>query len=273
MPPPTYAPPTPQNVLTNVPSIASLLGQNGLLLRVDDGGASGYSDGSATGLLEGAVIGATATTPIIIQTNAPHGLNTGDYVSIQGVQGQTYANGIWVITYVDATHYSLQGSEPALNQAYVGGTGAWQGITYPALNWFLQAVMVGTAKVKTYTQTLYDSQHLMNSWTVWNYATICATHWLCWRRQNPVPQSINNSYQETMDMLVKIQLGEIAIEDSAYRNEILPTWSNLRIDRRFNIKQLRVLQSVSGRVAPQFPRHWDLTSQLIGPIELNGLVV
>lgn len=64
------------------------------------------------------VTGATNATPIVI-TTATHGLSTGDYVFIEGVTGNTAANGFWTITYVSATQFSLDTSVG--NGAYVSG--------------------------------------------------------------------------------------------------------------------------------------------------------
>ena len=60
---------------------------------------------------------ATNAEPIVITTTDVHGCTTGDGVRIEGVVGNTNANGDWVVTVVDTTHYSLDGS--AGNAAYV----------------------------------------------------------------------------------------------------------------------------------------------------------
>lgn len=56
------------------------------------------------------VNGATNANPIVVSTSNPHPFATGEKVSITNVGGNTGANGIWTITYVDATHFSLNGS-------------------------------------------------------------------------------------------------------------------------------------------------------------------
>lgn len=55
------------------------------------------------------VTGATNTTPIRITVTA-HGLSTGAQVRIAGVGGNTAANGIWIVTRIDADTFSLDGS-------------------------------------------------------------------------------------------------------------------------------------------------------------------
>lgn len=54
-------------------------------------------------------------------TLAGHGLSTGKAVIIQDVEGTTEANGVWLITVVDANSFTLDGS--TFSNAYVqGGT-------------------------------------------------------------------------------------------------------------------------------------------------------
>src|ERR1035438_8477893 len=70
------------------------------------------------------VVGATSGTPVVIQTNVAHGINTGDKVVIWGLCGPTSANGIRIATYVDATHFSIAdtSNNPIVgNGAYCNG--------------------------------------------------------------------------------------------------------------------------------------------------------
>lgn len=62
---------------------------------------------------------ATNATPIVITSSVAHGFTTDQTVTISGVVGNTAANGVFKLTVVNATQYSLQGS--AGNGAYVSG--------------------------------------------------------------------------------------------------------------------------------------------------------
>ena len=64
------------------------------------------------------ISGATNATPIVITTTT-HTFDTGDGVRIASVGGNTDANGDWVITVVDSTHFSLDTSVG--NAAYTSG--------------------------------------------------------------------------------------------------------------------------------------------------------
>lgn len=52
----------------------------------------------------------TNASPIVVQTSASHGMKSGDVCDISNHLGNLNANGIWTITFVDATHFSLNGS-------------------------------------------------------------------------------------------------------------------------------------------------------------------
>lgn len=68
------------------------------------------------------IVGASLQAPIRITTDGPHGFATGDQVNVGGVFGNTAANNdaarpAWTITVVDATAFTLDGSDgtdPAL---------------------------------------------------------------------------------------------------------------------------------------------------------------
>jgi hypothetical protein len=66
------------------------------------------------------VVNATSSAGLIeITTAAAHGLITNDQVQIYGVLGTVEANGAWLVTFVDGTNFTLQGS--AFVNAYISG--------------------------------------------------------------------------------------------------------------------------------------------------------
>lgn len=249
-------PPTLETTYTTSDDIIGLLGASGLTLRIDDAVAS-----------SGGVSGATNASPIEITTAAAHGLSTGTVVLIFGVEGNTAANTEAPITVTGATTFTLDGSSG--NAAYSGG-GAWfstgtsQGLTTQAIN-------LATAKVNRFCQSLYDVADLALSWSVWSWATSIACHWLCARRQNPIPSSINNLYLESLDELQAVRSGNLIIEDIGFRNNIMPQWSACRIDNRWSLKKMRVEAGLSDRTPAQYPRQYDLASQIIAPAEIDSI--
>lgn len=65
--------------------------------------------------------GATPGTPVAVETSVVHTLTTGQQVTITG---NTVANGVWVVTVVDTTHFTLNGS------ASPGGSAAGGSIVF-----------------------------------------------------------------------------------------------------------------------------------------------
>jgi hypothetical protein len=64
------------------------------------------------------ITNATNASPIQITLNG-HSLETGDSIEVRGVLGNTAANGIWIVTRVDANNFTLDGSTG--NAAYTSG--------------------------------------------------------------------------------------------------------------------------------------------------------
>lgn len=247
-------PPTALSTLfTDPQSVGGLLGATGIRLRLDDDATTSIT-----------VTGASNASPIVITTSAAHNLNTGDLIQISGVLGNTTANGIWYVIRLSSTTLSLTGSE-GIGTYSSGGTA--YGITYPESAYMAYSCNFGTSKVMRYTQTLYDTSDLATSWSVWNWATVCAAWWICTRRGNPPPGSLMNLYLESLDELTAVQKQEMVIEDIGYRNEVMPTWSALRVNQMWTIKKMRVETVLSNRNRPQYPQKQDYGAVLIGPAE------
>jgi len=77
--------------------------------------------GFPTGVTTGPISNATNASPIVI-TSTGHGLITGASIAVSGVNGNTAANGTWIITTIDANTFSLNGSVG--NGTYTSG-GTW----------------------------------------------------------------------------------------------------------------------------------------------------
>lgn len=74
------------------------------------------------------ITGATNASPVVVAGS--HSFNTGDSVTIIGVLGNTAINGNWVVTKVDSTHFSADGSVG--NGTYASGGTAYHAL-YSAL--------------------------------------------------------------------------------------------------------------------------------------------
>jgi hypothetical protein len=79
-----------------------------------------YLDGSY--IPSHAVLDASRDSPIKIRSAGPHYLRDGDWVQVTGVVGNMNANGLFAITTVDRSHFTLDGSDGQGD--YLGG-GQW----------------------------------------------------------------------------------------------------------------------------------------------------
>ncbi len=77
------------------------------------------ANGPVAGITNLAVIGATNANPIEIQTASNHGLNTGDWASVSGVEGNSGANITSTIAVTAVDKFTLDGSHGT--GAYVAG--------------------------------------------------------------------------------------------------------------------------------------------------------
>jgi len=96
---------------------------SGVFRSVDSGGSWTPMDIPETlGLIDKVITGATNASPIVI-TSSDHGLDNGDKVVIQGVTGNTAANGTFTVIKISDDTFSLDGSTG--NGDYAGD-GTWQ---------------------------------------------------------------------------------------------------------------------------------------------------
>ena len=105
-------------------------GVNATWTSVQQRGVSSFSSQS--------IIGATNAAPIVISTSLAHGYSTGDVVQIIQANGNTAANGIFKVTVVNSTSFSMDDSS---------GNGAWTsgGIINPI---FCRTIKTATPLVK-----------------------------------------------------------------------------------------------------------------------------
>lgn len=123
--------------------------------------------------------------------------------------------------------------------------------------WIDYSISFGTSFVNRYAAVHYDTSSLAGSWSVWNWATIAASRWLCTRRGNSIPAAIAGWWEETKTELEQVRDRTMYIDDAALRNTASPVWSVLRLDGRYIIPQLRVIRSLSEPTPAQFPQNYD----------------
>jgi phage gp36-like protein len=132
-----------------------------------------------------------------------------------------------------------------------------------------QAISYATAKVDQYAAGRYAASDLAASWVVNEWATSLACCWLCRRRGNPVPASIKELCDATIEDLKAVLAGTLPIADVGQRYTDQPAWSNVRVDPRYRVRQIRVERPISEQSPSQRPtKSRDFGADVIAPGEV-----
>ncbi len=100
------------------------------------------ASGAPTGIVQQVITGATNASPIVITVGTTSGVVTGDTVYVAGIEGNTAANGFWILGTVTGTTAELLGSSG--NGVYTSG-GSLEGADLGLLDLLLQERVVGQA--------------------------------------------------------------------------------------------------------------------------------
>lgn len=126
------------------------------------------------------------------------------------------------------------------------------------------AVNYATAEVNMRVGGRYAPAQLAESWVVYEWATVIAARWLCARRANPVPTTIQDAFDKALEDMLLVQERKLSLNDIAERAAPQPTLSNMTLDSRYRVKQLRVQRPLS-TPRPSVIRNPDhLPSTIIG---------
>lgn len=120
----------------------------------------------------------------------------------------------------------------------------------------------GTSKVKLYCNRRYDDSQLALSGTVLDWATICAAKFLCTRRAQGCPKSLQADYDEAIEEMRMVQKGQLTIEDIGTRGSDWPVMSNVRVNPAYNVMQVRVEPSISEQTPTEYGQFIDWNSAI-----------
>ena len=165
------------------------------------------------------------------------------------------------MTVIDGNTFTLNLSIG--NGTYTASSATFTAVGLQEAQFFGFAVNVGSERVDRFCLTQYDASDLTGSWTVWFWATIVAAYWLMSRRGNAIPASLEAYYQEATQEMILMKQGTLPIPGVPFRNELAPSWSNVRLDGHYSIRQLRVQRPLSERSPAQFPQKTDLLSDIL----------
>jgi hypothetical protein len=242
------------NLYTTPNAIMGMLGSEGAQLRLDD---ENMATGQQIQVTIAAVQGATQVNVSPLQ--APlltgsqlvfDGAGLTDLVTVvmssTGMVGDTTLN-------VQALSVAL----PALCFAQDNGVTAYLG------GLLTRASSIATAKVKMYCCNRYDDSVLATSWTVYNWATIIGSRWVAKRRLQGCSEGLEDDYEEAIDEMKSVQVGNLQIEDIGTRTSSWPFMSNVTVDQKYDYNKIRVEPQLSEGTPTIYPQYIDWNSALL----------
>lgn len=235
-------------------SIMNFLGNDGAQLRVDDQiQATGQTITATADALAGAT--SVSVTPLLFP------LLRGSTLEFTGAGLPATAEAVLSTTAKTGdTTLNLVPLAAALNaQCSARDSGV---NTALALR-LTQACVWATSQVKLWCSGRYNDSDLVNSNSVWRWATALAARWVCRRRGNPAPSSVEKECEEVLFELKQVQRGSLQIEDIGTRT---PGWgfiSNVTVDLRYDIAKVRAQPSISEGTPTLYPQFVDWDSILL----------
>lgn len=161
---------------------------------------------------------------------------------------------------VGATSLSVAALDAAINagaQARDSGVNAATGVR------LLVGCRKGTSRVKLYCNARYDDAQLALSGSVCDWATVITSRFLCMRRAQGVPKSIQAQYEEYMDDLRMVQTGQLQIEDIGTRGADWPTISNVIVNPAYDGMRARVQPAFSEQTPTAYNQFVDWNSAVL----------
>jgi phage gp36-like protein len=112
-----------------------------------------------------------------------------------------------------------------------------------------------TEEIDGYAGQRHTQAALAGSSLVTRWCVIIASYFLAIRRGNPPPESLALEFNRILDpdsgMLARVATGKYQLPRVALRADLRPTWSNLRIDRRWPNSKIRVTRANSSDAATE----------------------
>jgi phage gp36-like protein len=106
-----------------------------------------------------------------------------------------------------------------------------------------------TEEIDLYLRQRYTQAVLATSTLVERWAVVMAARFLCQRRGNVVPDSIEQEWNRIADpdggLLSQISRARRQLPGMPLREDLRPTWSNLHVDRRYQRSTIRVTKQNS----------------------------
>lgn len=226
----------------------------GVDLREDD-------ESLASGQIISTTADASAGATSLSVSAIPVALLKGAWLTFDGA-GMTVPVRVQLsaVASVGATTLSVQSTSDAIAggaQARDSGVNAATGAR------LLVGCQRGTSKVKLYCNKRYDDSQLVLSGSVLNWATIGAAKWLSTRRAQGCPKSIQADYDEAIEEMRMVQVGQLDIEDIGTRGVDWPTVTNVIVNPGYDGMRARVQQNISEQTPTSYSQYVDWNSAVL----------
>lgn len=111
-----------------------------------------------------------------------------------------------------------------------------------------------TDEINAYAMQRYSAAALSASTLIIRWAVVLATKFLCERRGNSAPASLQSEFERIMLKLQQIPTGIFKLPGVATRSDFRPGFSNLTIDRRYQFSKVRVVHTASDQIPTALPQ-------------------
>ncbi len=118
----------------------------------------------------------------------------------------------------------------------------------------------GTSKVKLYCNARYDDSQLVLSGSVCDWSALCAARFLCMRRAQGCPKSIQEEYDDLIEEMRMVQMGQLNIEDIGTRGVDWPTVTNVTVNPAYDFMRARVEPNISEQTPTGYSQFIDWNS-------------
>lgn len=102
-----------------------------------------------------------------------------------------------------------------------------------------------TDEIDMYARQQHTPAQLATSTLITRWCVVMAARFLQERRGNVVSQSIVDQWDRIIENLEKVSKSRLQLPGLAKRADLRPSWSNLKVDRRFRHSTIRVTKTNS----------------------------
>ena len=240
---------TPQDVW-------DLLSVEGVDLREDD---HNLASGQVVTTTADAAVEATTITVSALLTH----LLKGSQLTFDGASmAEPVTATLTAAAIIGATTISVTALTTAINS---GAAARDSGVNVATGARLVVGTRKGTSKVKLYCNARYDDSQLKLSGTVLDWATVAAARFLCTRRAQGCPKSIQAEYEEAVEEMRMVQSGQLSIEDIGTRGIAWPTMTNVIVNPGYNGMRARVQPGISEQTPTAYGQFidWNSASLLV----------